>query len=321
MTTPALRDELTATAAAPLAPALPRKGFLRLSPINRRRLDNFRRNRRGYWSFWIFLVLFVLSLFAEFIANDRPIVASYKGEMLFPCSSNYPEEKFGGFLAETDYRDPVIPKEIDAHGWMIWPPIRFSYDTHNLDLPAGTADHRLGAPTPPTWLLTDAAVPHGVRDAAARHIQTCSRHRMELARHRRSGPRRRGAADLRLPHLGPVRPDAGGDFFGHRHRRGRGAGLFRRLARSDLPALHRDLVVAAASLPADHPLLDHHAELLRPAVHPAAVLLGGAGATWCARNSCARRNFEYVNAARALGLSQRARSSSSTCCRTPWWRR
>ena len=137
------------TSAAPLAPALEQKGFLKLSPINRRRLDNFKSNRRGYWSFWIFITLFILSLFAEFIANDRPIIASYKGEILFPVVKNYPEEKFGGFLAETDYRDPEITREIEAHGWMLWPPIRFSYRTHQRDLPTP-------APSAPTWWLTDA---------------------------------------------------------------------------------------------------------------------------------------------------------------------
>ncbi len=139
---------LDATAGAPLAPALPRKGLLKLSPVNQRRLDNFRRNRRGYWSFWIFLVLFGLSLFAEVIANDRPIMASYKGELLFPIVANYPEEKFGGFLAETDYRDPFIADEISKNGWMLWPPVRFSYRTHNLDLPTP-------APSPPTWRLRE----------------------------------------------------------------------------------------------------------------------------------------------------------------------
>ena len=110
---------LASPAASPVAPPLPREGFIRLSPLNRRRLTNFRANRRGYWSFWIFLVLFVLSLFAEFIANDRPIVAHYKGDWLFPLFVDYPEEKFGGFLARTDYRDPVIRKEIEDNGWMI----------------------------------------------------------------------------------------------------------------------------------------------------------------------------------------------------------
>ncbi|MDJ1157663.1 ABC transporter permease [Chelatococcus sp. SYSU_G07232] len=131
-----------------LAPPLPHKGLLRLSPVNRRRLQNFKANKRGYWSFWIFLVLFGASLFAEFIANDRPILASYKGELLYPVFVDYPEEKFGGFLARTDYRDPVIAREIEANGWMLWPPIRFSYNTHNLDLP-------VPAPAPPTWMLSD----------------------------------------------------------------------------------------------------------------------------------------------------------------------
>ena len=117
-------------------------------------------NRRGYWSFWIFLVLFVLSLFAEFIANDRPIVASYKGESLFPVFVDYPEEKFGGFLAPHRLPRPGDPKEIEANGWMLWPPIRFSYRTHNLDLP-------VPAPAPPTWMLTDEQVPPHRRSAPA----------------------------------------------------------------------------------------------------------------------------------------------------------
>ena len=119
---------------------------LRLSPINRRRLDNFRRNRRGVWSFRIFLLLFVVTLFAELIAYDRPIVAMYKGELLFPVVVNYPETKFGGFLAMTQYRDPFIADEISANGWMIWPPIRYAHDTRDEALPTA-------APSPPSWLL------------------------------------------------------------------------------------------------------------------------------------------------------------------------
>ena len=117
--------------------------------MNRRRLDNFRRNKRGYWSFWIFLVLFFASLGAEFIANDRPLVASYKGELLFPVLVDYPEEKFGGFEATTDYRDPTVADEILAHGWMIWPPIRFANNTTKLDPPTPF-------PSPPTWALSEA---------------------------------------------------------------------------------------------------------------------------------------------------------------------
>src|ERR671921_2569736 len=139
---------LASPAQSPVAPPLPRQGFIKLSPINRRRWQNFKANRRGYWSFWIFMILFVLSLFAEILANDRPIVANYKGDWLYPVFVEYPEEKFGGFLARTDYRDPVIRKEIEQNGWMVWPPIRFSYSTHNLDLP-------VPAPAPPTWMLPD----------------------------------------------------------------------------------------------------------------------------------------------------------------------
>ncbi len=122
---------------------------LALSPMNRRRLDNFRRNRRGAWSLAIFLVLFVAALGGEFIANDKPLIASYKGHLLFPIFINYPEEMFGGFQAKTDYRDPFVADEIRAHGWMIWPPIQFANSTTILD-PATPL------PTPPTWLLTDA---------------------------------------------------------------------------------------------------------------------------------------------------------------------
>jgi microcin C transport system permease protein len=144
----------------PGQPEAPPRRFA-LSPINRRRLANFRRNRRGAWSLAIFLVLFVLSLFAEFIANDRPILVSYKGELLVPALTDYPEAKFGGFLATTDYRDPFIQKEIQDHGWEIWPPIRYSYNTVNNEIPTP-------APSPPWWMLSldqrCAQYPQGVND-------------------------------------------------------------------------------------------------------------------------------------------------------------
>ncbi|NEK38494.1 ABC transporter permease [Rhizobium leguminosarum] len=137
----------------------PRKGLL--SPTNIRRWQNFRANGRGYWSLWLFMVLFILSLFAEFLANDRPIIASYKGEILFPVLIDYPEEKFGGFLAEADYRSSVIADEINANGWMIWPPIRYSYRSVNSNIPHS-------APTAPFWLMTKeercAGYPQGVND-------------------------------------------------------------------------------------------------------------------------------------------------------------
>ncbi|WP_240230330.1 ABC transporter permease [Devosia lacusdianchii] len=124
---------------------VPRNRFL--SPLNRRRWDNFKRNRRGWWSLWIFLVLFVATLGSEFIANDKPILAYYKGELLFPAIVDYPEPKFGGFLAVTNYRDDFIASEISANGWAVWPPIRFNYTTVDGFLPHSGA-------VAPSWTMT-----------------------------------------------------------------------------------------------------------------------------------------------------------------------
>jgi microcin C transport system permease protein len=124
----------------------PRSRFS-LTPISARRWANFKANRRGFWSLWIFLFLFIIAMGAEFIANDKPILVSYKGELLTPVFVDYPEEKFGGFFAVTDYRDPVIQEEIAANGWALWPPIRYSYRTVNNDLPGA-------APSKPAFLLT-----------------------------------------------------------------------------------------------------------------------------------------------------------------------
>nr|WP_181701724.1 ABC transporter permease [Chthonobacter albigriseus] len=134
------------TQAPPAQPLVAKRSRFQLSPINRRRLDNFKANRRGVWSFWIFLALFVLSLFAEVIANDKPLLVSYKGETLYPVLVDYPEEKFGGFLAITNFRDPFIQDEINANGWMVWPPIRYSYSTVNTEMPRP-------APSPPWWMM------------------------------------------------------------------------------------------------------------------------------------------------------------------------
>ena len=118
--------------------------FFRVSPITRRRLINFRSNRRGYWSFWIFLSLFTFSLFAEFVANDKPLLVRYEKRFYFPVLYQYPETTFGGFLpTEADYRDPEVAKLIRSKGWMIWPLIPYSYDTINYNLP-------VPAPAPPS---------------------------------------------------------------------------------------------------------------------------------------------------------------------------
>jgi microcin C transport system permease protein len=138
----------------------------RLSPLTRRRLHNFRANRRGFWSLWIFLALFAMSLLAEVIANDRPLVIRYDGAWYFPVVTSYPETTFGGaFPTEAVYRDPAVVKLIREKGWLVWPPIPFRYDTINYDLP-------VPAPAPPSvvnWLGTDDQG----RDLTARLIYGC----------------------------------------------------------------------------------------------------------------------------------------------------
>jgi microcin C transport system permease protein len=134
------------------APAAGRFLGHKISPLTRRRLASFRRNRRGFWSLWIFLAVFLITLFAEFIANDRPILVRFDGTWYFPVFTNYPETTFGGeFPTASDYRDPAVKKLIAAKGWIFWPVIPFSYGTINYDLPSP-------APSPPSrvnWLGTD----------------------------------------------------------------------------------------------------------------------------------------------------------------------
>jgi microcin C transport system permease protein len=146
-------DPLVETqAVSPLGSVVPpERRRLSLSPINARRWANFKRNRRGYWSLWVFLAVFILTMFAEFIANDKPFMVRYDGQFYFPAVKAYPETAFGGdFETAADYRDPYLQKQIhDKGGEIYWPPIRYSYDTHNLDLPTP-------APSPPTWQLTEA---------------------------------------------------------------------------------------------------------------------------------------------------------------------
>jgi microcin C transport system permease protein len=109
--------------------------LVRLTPLARRRLRNFRANARGYWSLWIFLALFVLSLGAELIANDRPVLVRYDGRFYFPFAVRYPETTFGGaFPTEAVYRDPEVRRLIEARGWLVMPPIPYRYDSINYGL-------------------------------------------------------------------------------------------------------------------------------------------------------------------------------------------
>jgi len=123
-----------------------------LRPLTRRRLRNFRANARGFWSLWIFLALFLVSLGAEMIANDRPLLVRYAGRFYLPFAVAYAETTFGGlFPTEASYRDPAVRRLIEAKGWMIWPPIPYRYDTMNYHLGRP-------APAPPSrenWLGTD----------------------------------------------------------------------------------------------------------------------------------------------------------------------
>ncbi|MBK7299547.1 MAG: ABC transporter permease [Moraxellaceae bacterium] len=125
---------------------------MRLSPLNQRRIANFKANKRGYYAFWLFLVLFVFSLFAEFWANNKPLLVSYKETWYYPVFKEYPETIFGGTLtSNADYRDPFVAELINAQGWIVWPPIPFSYNTINYNLNVPT-------PAPPSninWLGTD----------------------------------------------------------------------------------------------------------------------------------------------------------------------
>ncbi len=136
---------------------------MKLSPLNKRRLQNFKSNKRGFYSFWIFTFLFIVSIFADFISNDKPLLIKFDQEYYCPIINEYPETIFGGdFETEADYRDPYVIKLIEDKGWIIMPLIPYTYNTiiRDLDVPA---------PAPPSkknWLGTDDQA----RDVLARLI-------------------------------------------------------------------------------------------------------------------------------------------------------
>ncbi len=154
---------LTAGSAKPLHAQHDSGGWL--SPINQRRWNNFKSNRRGYWSLWIFLFLFLFSLFAEFLANDKPLLIKYDGGLYMPIFKTYAETEFGGeFETEADYRDPFVSELIaEKNGWIIWAPIRYSYGTVNLDFPGyrivDGKKKKAGFPAPPTWMVAGDLCP------------------------------------------------------------------------------------------------------------------------------------------------------------------
>jgi microcin C transport system permease protein len=254
------------------APAAPWWRRRSLSVLNRRRLANFRANRRGYWSFWIMLVLFTLSLFAEFIANDRPLLVSYKDGLYMPVLRDYPETAFGGdFDTPADYRDTTIKGMIEKDGWIVWPPIRFAYSTINFNLP-------VPAPAPPSSVNFFGTDEQG-RDVLARLIYGF---RLSVLF---------GLALATLSSLVGVTAGAIQGYFG-----GLTDLLFQRFIEiwSGLPQLFILIIVSSVFTPGFWTLL--------------IVLLLF---SWTALVGVVRaefyraRNFDYVRAAKALGMSDR----------------
>ncbi|MGV1871132.1 ABC transporter permease [Agrobacterium rosae] len=263
------------------------------SPTSVRRWQNFKANRRGYWSFWLFLVIFGLSLFAEFLANDKPIIASYKGEILVPVMVDYPEEKFGGFLAQTDYKSSFIQDEINANGWMIWPPIRYSYQTVNSNIPHS-------APTAPFWLMDAqercSGYPQGVDDPGCtlgnlNWLGTDNQAR-DVAARVIYGFRISVLFGLALTIASAIVGVSAGavqGYFG-----GWTDLLMQRFIEiwSSMPVLYILLIIAAILPPGFFVLLG------------IMLLFSWVGFVGIVRAEFLRaRNFEYVNAARALGVS------------------
>lgn len=123
-----------------------------MSPLMQARIQKFKNNKLGFGCLIIFSIIFILSLSAEFIANEKPLIINYEQTLYFPVFKKYPETTFGGvFETEADYKDPVVQQLIDDKGWSIWPLIKYGYQTPNFELTEPV-------PSPPTsqnWLGTD----------------------------------------------------------------------------------------------------------------------------------------------------------------------
>jgi microcin C transport system permease protein len=272
----------------------PRLKRFALSPLNLRRWENFKRNRRGYWALWLFLVLFFVSLFAEFIANDKPFLILMNGRAYFPAVVTYPETTFGGdFETAADYRDPFLQDLIAKKGGtMIWPPIRYRYDSHNLDLPTP-------APSPPTWKLTEeqcqAVVQKknlsGCRDLEYNWLGTDDQGRDVVAR-LIYGFRISVLFGLILTIISSVIGVAAGavqGYFG-----GWTDLLFQRVIEiwTSVPSLYLLLIISSVLVPGFFVLLG------------ILLLFSWVSLVGLVRAEFLRgRNFEYIQAARALGVS------------------
>jgi microcin C transport system permease protein len=282
-------------AVAPLGLAVvPESHAIDLSPLGRRRWQNFKANRRGYWSFWLFTVLFVVSLFANFIASDQPFLVEYDGKYYFPALVTYPETAFGGdFETAADYRDPYLQKLIaEKGGYMLWPAIRYSYDTYNRDLPTP-------APSKPTWLLTEEQCRpvaekyggHACRDLESNWLGTDDQGRDVLAR-LIYGFRISVLFGLSLTLISSVVGVAAGavqGYFG-----GWTDLLFQRFIEiwGSLPELYLLLIISSVLVPGFFVLLG------------ILLLFSWLSLVGFVRAEFLRgRNLEYIQAARALGVS------------------
>jgi len=275
---------------------LPERHRLAISPLNRRRWQNFKANRRGYVAFWVFMVLFLISLFAEFIANDKPFYVSFEGESYFPAVVTYPETAFGGdFETAADYRDPYLQKLIaEKGGYMLWPPIRYSYNTHNLDLPTP-------APSKPTWLLTEEQCKSvaerkgvaGCSDLEYNWLGTDDQGRDVVAR-LIYGFRLSVLFGLALTIISSVIGVAAGAVQGYFC--GWTDLLFQRFIEiwTSIPSLYLLLIISSVLVPGFFVLLG------------ILLLFSWVSLVGLVRAEFLRgRNFEYIQAARALGVSNR----------------
>jgi len=267
--------------------------MFQLRPISRRRLDSFIRNRRGFYAFWIFIIGFFASLGAELIANDRPIVISYKGEILFPIAKDYPEDKFGG-----SWPKPIIAIlhfQGDRRAWLdalaahpLFLRHAQSLAAHRRALAADLESHRRAMRAGKDFRWTEG--------------DELPRHRMELAWHRRPEPRRRRPRHLRLPHFRAVRPAA------RRHSSvvGIAAGAVQGYFGGWTDLLFQRFIEIWSSLPSLYLLI-----ILSAIITPSFFVLLGIllAFSWVNLVHVVRaeflraRNFDYVRAARALGLS------------------
>lgn len=245
-----------------------------LSPVTRRRLAIFRAHRRGYVCFWTFLALFGLSLFAELLANDKPLLVEFDGHLYAPIIDPVPGMTFGPqFMpTEADYTDPLLRQVIGAHGWMIWPAVPYNSDTIVTDIGRPS-------PAPPSWHNPLGTDDHG-RDVLARVIY---------------GFRISVVFGFALTALSSVVGIAAGAIQGYRG--GATDLLFQRFIEvwNGMPQLYLLIILASIITPGFAVLLGFM------------LLFSWMNLTGVVRAEFLRgRTLEYVRAARALGVSDRA---------------